>query len=58
MSDDEQLSMLTADAKPTVWVCPTCRGSLLEPRDVRPCRVCEQTGRVDYDPDDVSEFGF
>lgn len=68
----EQLAILTADDKPAVWVCPTCRGNrrmlrLLYPdevvedgplTEVCPCRTCEATGTVDYDPDDRSTIPF
>lgn len=63
---EEQLALLTADDRPAHWLCPTCRGNrvmlrILYPDEVVeggpltaicPCRTCEHTGWLDWDPDD------
>jgi hypothetical protein len=43
------------------WLCPRCNGDAVvvdqETGASRPCKVCEATGVVPYDPQDRS-FGF
>lgn len=70
MSDPVQLAMLTDGERSAQWLCPTCRGNrqmlrILYPSEVvedgpltavEPCRTCEATGWLPFDPDDHSVF--
>jgi DnaJ-class molecular chaperone len=42
------------------WPCPTCLGarSQLGADGLATCRVCQGTGRVDHDPNDVSTIPY
>ncbi len=71
-SEDTQLRLLTDELEPTSWPCPNCHGErralrLLYP-DERveggpftewgPCRTCQATGTIDYDPTDLRIFPY
>ncbi len=50
--DEQQMSL------EQLWPCPSCQGSTRQPLTGDPCRVCQASGTVAYDPDDLSEVPF